>query len=1142
MSEPIATHLLLDRHFSRSISLERDLRDKDALAGYMLTSTVIAALTQIGTGVHARSKQRAWKIVGPYGSGKSALALLLSRLLSGPKAAKNVFSSLSEQAPHVAALFRPGLNLLPLAVGGSRTSLASVIAKSVKKTLHGWNENRIATKLAKSIDLELGTYKGQRLAASVNSLLLDFTACAQEQGYGGVLLLIDELGKFVEHATLWPEESDLIVLQQVAELACRGDDASIFVVTMLHQHLADYAKGVGRTASDEWHKVAGRFDEVPFDEPVQRYAHFAAHALGASETVTNLPRIRQTARAAYQRALALGVLRSSGESDNALFEHAERLFPLHPVSLLAMTHVSKRMGQSERSFHAFLRGYEPYAFRDFIQTQTLDACDWYSSEFLFSFLSQGSRLRFRDLATERRWEFALSAIEEAVERPEVELSVLKALAILELVRGGGRFGSTVELIAFSLANKYSAEDVQVALTENCKRGVLLKAPAGDAYAFAVNETVNIDALYELAGARANDLTVAGLQNLLSESTVVASGHYHRTGTLRTVSINVGQADDDFPGCPSNADGLINVILINEATPDHRRKATALQSRKGSPLVLWIALELTESALVSLRELSRWISVKEATQNGTLDPWTSRYVENSLVDARRRVEAQVISRLFGQGDCANQYHYEGEPLPSGHQLNASQAASWMFDAVFAECPLLVNELINKDRPSSAIVLARQRLFERLLERKIPDGEIFGANEFPPERLLYATLLRDKGVYNERASTPWSTSGELAPVWLRIEALLKCNSPTSFRTVLDQLSLPPLGLRQGASSVWVVSYLLAKRDVCAVFERGTLVLELTADHLARMFKNPDVFQLREFSDAGNGQKLQHQYCSVLASVGQSLSEAPTFLELARAVVRWYARLPDYARETLTVSADAKLLRATLKRATDPIELLSKQIPSLFNQEAGAKDFVRRLSASMNELGGAYRRLQEDAAAALGRAFGIPGALAIVRAQLQRECADIAADLADVELKAFVLRCVDVSPVDERWLDSLATLIVKRPMESWVDDSLPIFRDAILELCGRYKRWLKVAMERGQHRDAAERFVSFTVTAFGGEERSAVLPSSKRVRELAATLLASLEPHVREDSELLQAALVHALSEVLEDNDLSTGAKIDNRKKAS
>ncbi|MFM0132776.1 hypothetical protein [Paraburkholderia sediminicola] len=1142
MSEPIATHLLLDRPFSRSISLERDLHDKDALAGYMLTPAVIAALTQIGTGVKTQGRQRAWKIIGPYGSGKSALALLLSHLLAGPKAARNIFGTLSEQAPHVAALFRPGHNLLPLAVGGSRTSLGSAIAKSAKETLQTWADHRGAIKLAKAIDLEQGTYKGQRVNSASNALLLDLISCAQEQGYGGVLLLIDELGKFVEHATLWPAEGDLMVLQQVAELACRGDDASLFVVTMLHQHLADYAKGVGRTASDEWHKIAGRFDEVPFDEPVQRYAHFAAHALAAPESVTNVQAIRRTARAIYKRALTLGVLRSAGESDNELFEHAERLFPLHPVVLSAMAHVSKRMGQSERSFHAFLRGYEPYAFRDFIQTRTLDPKNWYSTEYLFSFLGQGSRLRFRDLATERRWEFALSAIDDAAERPEIEVSVLKALAVLELVRGSARLAATPDLLVFALADKFSTADVQAALDETCKRGVLLKTPGSDGYAFAVNETVNVDALYEVAGDSASDLTVAGLQKLLSENTVVASGHYHRKGTLRTVSINVGQAIDDFPKCSSDADGLINVILVDESRPEHRKKATALQATTDCPLVLWTAIELSESALVSLRELSRWMSVKAATQNGALDPWTSRYVENSLADARRRVEADVMSRLLGQGDEIHHYYYEGELVPSPTQLNVSQAASWMFDTVFTECPTLVNELINKDRPSSAIVLARQKLFEKLLAQNVSSQEFFGATEFPPERLLYATLLRDTGIYSERANAAWSAPDSLTQVWQRIETLLKSATPASFRTVLERLSLPPLGIRQGVSSVWVVSYLLAKRDVCAVFERGTLVLELTADHLARMFKNPDAFQLREFSDAGRGEKLQHQYCSVLASVGQSLSATPTFLELSRAVVRWYARLPEYAQETLTVSADAKLLRSTLKRATDPIELLSEQIPSLFNQGAGAKDFVRRLGSAMNELGGAYRRLQEDAAAVLGRAFGIPGPLAVVRAQLQRECADIAADLADVELKAFVLRCVDVTPVDDRWLDSLATLIVKKPMESWVDDSLPMFRDVILELCGRYKRWLKIAMERGEHREAAERFMSFTITSFGGEERSLLLASSKRAKELASTILTSLKPRVGDDAEMLQAALAQALAEVLQANELRTGAEIDGRKKAS
>ncbi|AQH00424.1 hypothetical protein A9R05_15600 [Burkholderia sp. KK1] len=1129
----IAEQLTLDSQFSRSISLERDLDDASALSGYMVTPAVLSALTQIGTAVKTGRRQRAWKIIGPYGSGKSSLALLLARLLSGPRQSRSAFSTVHEVAPDVDAMFRPGKNLLPLAVTGSRTSFGRCLANNVHAVLTSWGDKESA-KIAKAVDLENGTYRGQRFNAAVASLLKDFAAHARKQGYGGVLLLVDELGKFVEHAALSPAEGDLMALQQVAELACGNDEASLFVIAMLHQHLNDYASGVGRASTDEWHKVSGRFDEVAFDEPVQRYAHFAAHALASSEALRSNNGVRRSARAAYRNAIADGVLNSAGDADRVLFANAERLYPLHPTALSAMAYIAKRMGQSERSFHAFLRGYEPAGLRDYAQRHAPTPQNWYACENLFDFLSQGARLRFRDLATERRWAFASAVIEDCAEKGLENVRVLKAMAVLELVRFASRQPVTPSAVAFSLADALGEDDVRTVLEGFRARGILVRNGASEAYSFAVNESLNVDALYDAAGRGSADLHAAGLQKLLGENRVVASGHYHRTGTLRTVSFAVGGPAADFGTGAKDVDGRINVILIDDTRPEQRRAAEELVRSTADRPCLWTSIDLDHAALLALEELSRWTFVQEEIRNGSLDPWTMRYVDGALTDARQRVERNVLSRLSVQAEVNPlEYRFNGEIVPVEHSASPSQAVSWMFDRIFTECPVIVNELINKDRPSPAIVLARQRLFERLMNTSAPGGELFKETEFPPERLIYATLLRNTGTHVNGALIATPGEGRLAGVWTRIEAILASQELISFREILEELSRPPFGIRQGASSIWLVAYLLVHRNACAVFERQTLVLEFTSDHLSRLFKNPDVFRLRRFDGEGENGRLFQRYYAALAQAGQILNGVPTFLELSRTLMRWYARLPQYGVETMKISAEAKLLRSTLKRATDPIQLLVHDIPMIYGCAATSELLTQRLAATLTEVGAVFRKLQDDVASTLGAAFGIAGSLPVVRAKLQSECSSVAADLADVELKSFMLRCVDVAPVDDRWLDSVATLIVKRPMESWADDSLAVFRDAIAELSGRYKRWLRLAVQHGRHREAAQRYLSVTLTAFGGDERALVLTTSDQAQALAEGLLGDLRMRTGNNRELLQAALLQALNSTFDVPEHERGA---------
>ncbi len=67
--------VVVSPRFARSVSLVRDAHRADALDGYILTPTGRAVLRRLTDALHGETTVRAWSITGPYGSGKSALAL-----------------------------------------------------------------------------------------------------------------------------------------------------------------------------------------------------------------------------------------------------------------------------------------------------------------------------------------------------------------------------------------------------------------------------------------------------------------------------------------------------------------------------------------------------------------------------------------------------------------------------------------------------------------------------------------------------------------------------------------------------------------------------------------------------------------------------------------------------------------------------------------------------------------------------------------------------------------------------------------------------------------------------------------------------------------------------------------------------------
>ncbi|WP_183146861.1 hypothetical protein, partial [Pseudomonas syringae] len=76
------------------------------------------------------------------------------------------------------------------------------------------------------------------------------------------------------------------------------------------------------------------------------------------------------------------------------------------------------------------------------------------------------------------------------------------------------------------------------------------------------------------------------------------------------------------------------------------------------------------------------------------------------------------------------------------------------------------------------------------------------------------------------------------------------------------------------------------------------------------------------------------------------------------------------------------------------------------------------------------------------------------------------------------------------------------------------------GRYKRWLRVAMRKGEFERQAQRFVGVTLTLPSGEEAAMLLTSDHETKIMANSLLETLTKQVGGNLNLAASALAQAL----------------------
>ncbi|TGE25206.1 hypothetical protein E5K00_08425 [Hymenobacter aquaticus] len=238
----LADYVSVKPRFGRSVHLERDLAAPAISDGYFLTTSALEALQGV-LRAQATPADRALSLIGPYGAGKSAFATYLARLVSDAdfRAGVHLPATVGTAVPQ----------LLPVPVVGARSALAPTLLAALRHALE-------TAPGAPALPQALLTAENKPTPRNVaNAYLAAAEAVAASTESKGLLLLVDEAGKFLEYAANHPQEGDIFVLQELAEAAARAPQrGQLWVITIMHQNTEAYAHRLGRTQQGEWAKVA----------------------------------------------------------------------------------------------------------------------------------------------------------------------------------------------------------------------------------------------------------------------------------------------------------------------------------------------------------------------------------------------------------------------------------------------------------------------------------------------------------------------------------------------------------------------------------------------------------------------------------------------------------------------------------------------------------------------------------------------------------------------------------------------------------------------------------------------------------------------------------------------------------------------
>ncbi|WP_432735325.1 hypothetical protein [Ralstonia solanacearum] len=347
--EALSDIVQISRQYQRSIRVDTDIGRADALSGYICHATAASVVDGMCKQLSA-TNQRSFTWTGPFGGGKSSLAVALASALHPDKslrsAARQVLH-LDPASPFDKALpVRKGWLLVP--VVGRRGSVIADLGNATRKALD------------KSAD--------GRNKATASSIIADLLQAAKDRPQDGVLVVIDEMGKFLEASALGSGD-DVYFFQELAEAAARAD-GRLVVVGILHQSFAQYSARLGIDTRDDWAKVQGRFSDLPFVAASDEVVELIGRAIEVK---------RRPGWMAEASTVIADAIRSRRPSVGQGFAKAlEACWPLHPAMAALLGPISKRQfGQNERSTFGFLSSVEPHGFRSYLNATPVSQASWY---------------------------------------------------------------------------------------------------------------------------------------------------------------------------------------------------------------------------------------------------------------------------------------------------------------------------------------------------------------------------------------------------------------------------------------------------------------------------------------------------------------------------------------------------------------------------------------------------------------------------------------------------------------------------------------------------------------------------------------------------------------------------------------------
>jgi hypothetical protein len=1139
--------LTINTYYSRSVNVERDLSDDEVIRAYIPTARAKETLSRLLDSANSDKRTSAFSLIGPYGSGKSSFAVFITQLLAGKTSAirQIALEVLKKADSELADAYQQHLlqgGYLPLVLSGNPEPLSRRLLEAVRSAAI---QNGNMTPVIDAVDtLQKQNYTHE----DIKQVIALQQRCWHAQGGQGLLLVLDEFGKFLEYDARHSNSEDIHLLQIIAEASKGGQYGRILFFVLLHQAFDQYARGMSDALKKEWSKIQGRFETIPFLESTEQTLKILANSFHFhSDSQSNehaLPPYFLKMQQAANLFVNNGVLKTSlSEAD--LTELLVQCYPIHPVTAVVLPQLCQKVAQNERTLFSFIGSHEPFGFRELAQHST---DGFIGLDGIYDYFIANQSGAITDSLTQKRWYEVVSAVDRLGDAEPVTVSLLKAIGLLNIVGVRGGFKASEDLLKLIFGENFN-QAVELLI----RKSLVVFRRYSQEYAVWQGSDFDLDGATEKAKNEIGQFSLAERLNSQAPLEPIIARKYSFENAAVRYFLPVFADINSFKSLVTCAGEPRLVIFLLQGAEDlkHTESIAAqfVKHKAYSDVLLFCpnAKVIAEAVIevLALKHVQQYEQLLKEDKVALREFSDRLYAAESL---QRQVLKQMIEdtagTLFFAPALRDAEHQLGEySIKSRRGLQA--LLSRVLEVVYPDSPIIRNELINREIPSPQGNLGKKNLLLALQDKHQQDG--FGIEKFPPEKGMYLAIFRESGMhildngrYLLQEPDQEKDKTNLVAVWGAIKTFFESTktSAKGFDELDVVLSKPPYGVKNGVLNILYVTAMTMWQNKLAIFEEGVYQPDgLTPIRLQIFLKNHRYFKVQLFTQANT----QERFLDALAiKLGFQIGHY-SLLDLTKLIMTPILSAHPYTQNTESLSHNSKQLRQAVKSSNTPQKVLVEVIPRIFEIDAtnhqSINDGLERLIASVKEIKSSYTKMLQYFAVQLGSTFSVSRDAHIDLKNYVLQIKDHVSSFGNrfdgllpegseeqLLINALHFKADIDDPVD--WLIEILSVVGRISPEKWTDRDVETVTKRLRKIHAAFADAMELLEQGEQDTSSKNLFFIKSLSSEKDMRRQAVAISDEQViqAEQLASDLAKLLKAKNTDEAVITAAISKLIGQVI------------------